>query len=78
MLLVFKDDLEKTYLKERFPKWIDILTWWDQMREKYLSIVDLFERMTNFIYPLILSCYWINIYLVINNVDAYYYLYLIN
>lgn len=72
VLLVFIKDLEKTYLQSRggheVPYITDANTCWNQIRRKYFHIVDLFEKMTNFIYPLILSCYWINIYLVIDNV----------
>lgn len=76
LLLAFKHDIEQMYLQGTYTNGIEKQSWWDQIRQKYFHIVDLFDQMTNFIYPLILSCYWINIYLVIENV--YFYLFIIN
>ncbi len=61
LFLGFNDDLEQMFMRNRLLMRIDIPTWWNQIREKYFRFVELFERMTKFIYPLILSCYWINI-----------------
>ncbi len=72
VLLVFNHDINQMYLESmsgnEFSCSTYINKWWIQIRLRYFEIVDLFERMTNFIYPLILSCYWINIYLVIDSV----------
>lgn len=41
---------------------------WEQIRNRYMYIMELFENMGKFVYPLILSCYFINIFFVIDNV----------
>lgn len=41
---------------------------WEQICNRYMYIMELFENMGKFVYPLILSCYFINIFFVIDNV----------
>lgn len=69
MLLVLNNDLEQIYLQKNYGNIVpNLLNYWTPIRLRYIHIVKLFDRMTNFIYPLILSCYWINVYLLIDNV----------
>lgn len=43
---------------------------WDDVRYQYMLLTDLVKDMGKFISPLILSCYGINIYLIIIHVQA--------
>lgn len=42
---------------------------WEMMREKFYKMTNLFDKMVKFIYPLMISCYWVNISLVILKVS---------
>lgn len=72
-LLVFNDLIKQFYSKCSKNSSIiitdmNINDGWNEIRERYKQITNLLEKVTLFLFPLILSCYGINIYLVIDNV----------
>ncbi len=68
MLLIYNVDIKQLHLQCSRSTNILIDDRWNQTRQRYQEIMCLFEKITIFLCPLILSCYGINLYLVIDNV----------